>query len=371
MAERVLIVDDERTNRTLLRAYLASSGLQVLEADRADVALERARLEAVDLVLLDVLMPGMNGFEACRALKAGSREYLPVILLTGLSEQEDRNAGLEAGADDFLSKPVDRRELILRVQAFLRIRRQERQIREQEQELRRQLIETAQLHALKEELFALIVHDIRNPLTGAAGFLELLRDALVARSDPLADQAAQALRSTDRIEELLRTVLEVQMLESGVVPLQRSRGPLRPLVEEAIQSLAGAARATDIAIDLQPGDDLEVEVDRHLIRRSIENLLANAIKYSPRRGRIEVSVDGDERGVELAVGDQGPGIPDTLKSVLFQKFGSVEAKTGSIRRGHGLGLHLVKLVASAHHGSVDARDRPAGGTTFVISLRAS
>ncbi len=370
MPERVLIVDDERTNRALLKAYLASSGIQVLEADGAAAALELAAREPVDLVLLDVLMPGMNGFEACRVLKAASQDYLPIILLTGLSEQGDRNAGLEAGADDFLPKPVDRRELILRVQAFLRIRRQERQILEQERELRRQLTETAQLQALKDELFGLIVHDVRNPLTGTVGFLELLKEALSTRQDPLAGYAEHALKSAGKVEELLKTVLEVQMLESGAVPLQRSRGPLRSLVQDAIQSLAGAARATNIVVDLQPGNDLEFEVDRHLVRRSVENLIANAIKYSPRRGMVEVSVGGDERTVELAVADQGPGVPDALKSFLFQKFGSVEAKTGKLRRGHGLGLHLVKLVASAHHGTVAARDRPTGGTTFVMSLRA-
>lgn len=369
MAERVLIVDDERVNRALLRAYLAGIGVELVEADGGAAALELARREPVDLVLLDVLMPGVGGLEACRALKAASPDYLPVLLLTGLSDQGDRNAGLEAGADDFLTKPVDRRELVLRVQAFLRIRRQERRILEQERELRRQLQETAQLQALKDELFGLIVHDVRNPLTGTVGFLELLHDALSARQDPLAGHADHALKSAAKVEELLKTVLEVQMLESGAVPLQRSRGPLRSLIEDAIQSLAGAARATDIAIDLVPGTDVEVEVDRHLVRRSIENLIANAIKYSPRRGMVEVSVGGDERRVELAVADQGPGVPDTLKTALFQKFGSVEAKTGQLRRGHGLGLHLVKLVASAHHGSVAARDRPTGGTTFVMSLR--
>ncbi len=362
MPERILIVDDDAANRALLRACLR--GYDLVEAPGGEEALEVLREQPVDLVLLDVLMPGLDGHEVCRRIKADeSRGFLPVILLTGLTDQHDRNAGLEAGADEFLAKPIDRRELLLRVGAFLRIRRQERQIAEQVREL-------TQLQSLKDELFALIVHDVRNPLTGVVGFVDLIREALQKRDDPLLRHATKAMEAARRVEELLGSVLEVQMLEAGELQLRLAKVRLEKLVRDAAGALAGAARAADISVDIQAPPDLEHEVDAHLVRRSVENLLANAIKYSPRREVVTVAVEPVADAVELRVSDRGPGVPKELKGVLFQKFGSVEAKSGRARRGHGLGLHLVKLVAAAHGGSVDAHDGERGGTTFVMRLGA-
>src|SRR5918911_5488493 len=125
-----LVVDDEPINRALLKGSL-SALCEVVEAGSGPDAIDVLARRPVDLVLLDVMMPRMNGYDVCRRIKDETREYLPVILVTALGEQDDRNRGLEAGADDFLTKPVDRRELVLRVRAFLRIRRQEKQIRQQ------------------------------------------------------------------------------------------------------------------------------------------------------------------------------------------------------------------------------------------------
>lgn len=360
MTQRILIVDDDRANRALLRAFLGEE-YELVEAPDGLAALEAFRRERVDLVLLDVLMPGLGGYEVCKQIKAETREFLPVILLTGLSDQSDRNAGLEAGADDFLGKPFNRRELLLRVSAFLRLRQQELQIIDQLREL-------TQLQALKDELFGLIVHDVRNPLTGVIGFTDLLRQALVKRDDPLARHATKALEAARRVEELLGSVLEVQLLEAGEMPVRRDAVRLSTLVQAAIEALSGVARATDVTVSFTPTDDPEVSVDPHLVRRSVENLLANAIKYSPSRAVVDVTLRQSQEEVEVLVSDQGPGVPDQLKGVIFQKFGSVEAHTGRARRGHGLGLHLVKLVAAAHGGAVVARDGERGGTTFVMRL---
>src|SRR5438067_9038420 len=165
----ILVVDDEARNRALMRGFL-SSQWEVIEAADGVTALEMLRRTPVDLVLLDVMMPEQDGFETCRLIKSEPRDpFLPVILVTALGEQEDRNRGLEAGADDFLHKPIDRRELLLRVRSFLRLREQDRVIRAQVEELQR-------LQSLKDDMVSLLVHDLRNPLAGVLSTIELALD---------------------------------------------------------------------------------------------------------------------------------------------------------------------------------------------------
>jgi two-component system sensor histidine kinase/response regulator len=370
--KQILVVDDDAQNRALLTAFLTPAHEVVQASGGLEALALLERRPTINLVLLDLVMPGLDGLEVCRRLKKLSADrFLPVILLTGHADQEHRNAALEAGADDFLGKPFDRRELLLRVRAFLRLHDQDAQIRAQDEQLRAQLQDLQQLQSLKDELFSLIVHDVRNPLTGVIGFVDLLRNLLPESDTRLRNYAAKALEGARKVEEVLGSVLEVQRLESGEWVLQRASTHLRGVIEDAIESISGAASACDVNLVLDAETDPTLLVDRALVRRSIENLLANAVKYSPRGTAVDVTVREDADTVEVVVADRGPGIPEPLKGVLFQKFGSVEARCGRARRGHGLGLHLVKLVASAHGGSVAARDRTGGGSDFVLRLPRS
>src|SRR5438270_10553129 len=208
----VLVVDDETMNRSLVRATLGAS-CEVIEAASGRQALELLQKRRVDLVLLDVMMPEMNGYDVCKRIKELSTEYLPVLLVTALGEQEDRNRGLEAGADDFLSKPVDRRELLLRVRSFLRLREQERVIRAQVEELRR-------LQSLKDDMVSLLVHDLRNPLSGVLSSIELAvetpKDAQQEADLRRAQHSAESLRGA------LDEMLQVRLLEENAVVARRS-----------------------------------------------------------------------------------------------------------------------------------------------------
>jgi len=182
----VLVVDDEPMNRAPIRASLSPT-CEVAEAANGPSALALLQKRSVDLVLLDVMMPGMDGFEVCRRIKAKGGSYLPVLLVTALGDQSDKNQGLEAGADDFLTKPVDRRELLLRTRAFLRLREQDRVIREQLEQMR-------SLQAQKDDLVSLLVHDLRSPLAAIVANLQLLEEDLSGR--PQAD-VQQALKTAD------------------------------------------------------------------------------------------------------------------------------------------------------------------------------
>jgi len=356
---RVLVVDDEPRNRTLTRAILREH--DVIEAGGAEEAYGILDREPIDLVLLDVMMPSIDGFTACREIKRRRAEpYLPVILLTALGEQDHRNAGFEAGADDFLSKPVDRRELQLRVRAFLRLRLQDDLIRRQLEELRR-------LDRLKDDLAALIVHDLRNPLSGLDGFLQVMRSTAVDDDREMVEWALLAARNLrDTVEDMLR----VRMMEESQLHLALRRHSLRRIAQQAADSLRGEAAVRGLMIAVK-GEDVEHDVDEALMRRAVENLVANGLRYTRSGTGVDISLDREGRDVQINVGDRGPGIADELKGELFRKYGSIEARVGQARRGNGLGLYLVQLTAEAHGGTVSALDREGGGTIFRISLPAA
>jgi two-component system sensor histidine kinase/response regulator len=369
----ILIVDDERSNRVLLRACLEAT-YEVTEATDGAAALDRIERGGIDLVLLDVMMPGINGLELCERMKQRQTEYLPVILLTALGRQDDRNAGLQAGADDFLTKPFDRHELRLRARTFVRLRQQEQRIRDQlramsaqEQLIRRQVEELRELGAMKDELVSLLVHDVRNPLTGIAGFLGALAQE---RLDPgLKEETEFALEASARIGGLLDDLLQIKMLESGALTLRRELVSMARLIREAVASLRGEAFARNVEIAAETAsDDPMLHVDAKLLRRAIENLVSNALKYAPSRSVVRVLVRRTDSEVQVEVGDRGAGIPADFKPEIFRRFASVEAARGEARRGVGLGLYLVSLVAVAHGGHAKVRDRARGGAAFSICL---
>jgi two-component system, sensor histidine kinase and response regulator len=360
---RVLVVDDEAVNRSLLRSILRVE-YEIVEAESGVGALEQLTRREFDLVLLDVMMPGMSGYDACRRIKEQTGGvFLPVVLLTALDAQEDRNEGLAAGADDFLSKPFDRRELELRCRALVRLRRHELLIRQQIDEL-------AELQALKDDLVSLVVHDVRNPLAGLMGSLGVIRDAVrrLQGSDGLEEDISTAHDSAIRIRDLLEDVLQVRTLEEKKVPLQLELGRLSEIAAEAIDNLSGDARLREVSVALHPSGDPAIRLDRRLVRRSVENLLANALKYSKAKDAVDVTVSLVPGWVQLEVADHGPGIPDSAKRIVFEKFGSVDALEARSRRGYGLGLYLVNLAVAAHQGRVAVNDRPEGGAAFRVLL---
>ncbi len=358
----ILVVDDDATNRALIRAYLNDDG-RVVEAASGPEALQLLRAEPIDLLLIDVMMPGMSGYELCREVKGKtSRDVLlPVLMLTALTEQESRNAGLEAGADDYLNKPVNRHELRLRVAAFLKLRGQDRLIRRQVEELR-------QLDALKDDLVSLMVHDMRSPLAAVLAELDMLRSDIP--DEALREGAVSAYAAAGRLREIVDDILQVRLLEEGKLNLSLQSCPISDIVKEAVAGVESVATERGVSVALALDGGLPLSVDRKLVRRAVENILANAIKYSPRSAFVEVQTRVAEGGIEVAVADRGPGIPDALKSKLFEKFGSVEMARGEARRGYGLGLYLVRLVASAHGGRTVAQNREGGGSVFGLWLPA-
>jgi len=358
----ILVVDDEEHNRALLRAILGGQH-RILEAANGPAALEMIAADRIDLVLLDVMMPGMTGYDVCKKIKERSGQpFLPVLLVTALSEQEQKNLGLQAGADDFLTKPVDRRELLLRVRSFLRLRAQDALIRLQLQQL-------SDLQNTKDEMLALMVHDMRSPLAAIIAHLNLVLDEVP--QGRLRDDVQAALRGADAMRDALEEALQIRLLEAKELPIARAAVDLRSLIGDAASTVEPTARRKRITLSTAVEGDPVASVDGKLVRRAIENLLGNAMKYTPAGRDVSVALRHRDGAVEIEVADRGPGIPAELRSTMFQKYGSVEAKKGGSRKGFGLGLYMVKLVADGHGGAAEVVDREGGGAVFRVRLRTA
>ncbi len=352
----VLVVDDDLLHRELVRAAL-SDMCAVVEADCAEAALLAVQHHAVDLVVLDVVMPGDSGIEACRGIKAITGGRVPVLFVSALQDREHRLAGLSAGADDFLTKPFDRTELRLRVDMFLRLRAQARTIREQLDALQR-------LDALKDDLASLLIHDLKHPLAGVFAWLAIARTSAPAE---IAGDLDQALTAAARVRDAINDLLQIRAFEQGrLVPAVKELA-LDALVADVVETHQAVAQGREITLARQL-EATTVAIDAQLLRRALDNLIANAIKYAPVASTIDVVVRGGDTEVLIEVCDRGPGVPAERRADLFTKFGALDPSTLRSRRGFGLGLYLVQLVAEAHGGRTGVRDRDGGGAVFEIVL---
>jgi signal transduction histidine kinase len=238
-------------------------------------------------------------------------------------------------------------------------------------EIRRQLEELTSLQSLKDDLMSLIVHDLRNPLMGVLACLDLLKPAGGDKADETREIVKLALEGTRKLTELIDDILEVRQLETGSLALARDPVSLFEVAREAIATLEAAAKLAEVRLELAvTGEVAPHGLDRKLVRRAVENLLSNALRFAPPRSAIAVTVAAVGAGVTIDVADRGPGVAEDVKDHLFQKFGSVAARSQGARRGHGLGLYFVRLVATAHGGSVSARAREGGGSVFSLVFPA-
>ncbi len=361
MTGRVLIVDDQDANRLLLRDLLESQGHEVTEAADGEEALQRVSEIAPDVVLLDIGMPGMDGFEVCRRIKADpATASIPVLLVTALSQRDQRLLGIGAGANDYITKPVDRSDLSLRVRNAIRMRQLYLEVEEQYRRLEK-------LELLRDSLVHMIVHDLRSPLAGIRAYLDLLKLDGAGKLDMELTESIDAARKvaidmTDMVSDLL----DVSRLEVGKMPLELAPVDVGALVVEAIGA-AGAAARVRIRVE-PPADKLRVVCDAGVIRRVIANLVGNAVKFTPVSGQITVLVRGDGAEVRVEVADTGPGIPKEYHEKVFEKYGQVEAARHGAKHSTGLGLTFCKLAVEAHGGRVGLESAVGKGSTFWLIL---
>ena len=358
---RILVVDDQDANRLLMRDLLESQGHEVLEATDGTEALRRVGEAMPDVVLLDIGMPGMDGFEVCRRLKADPvTASIPVLLVTAMTQRDQRLLGIGAGANDYITKPVDRSDLSLRVGNAIRMRHLYLEVEAQYRQLEK-------LELLRDSLVHMIVHDLRSPLAGIRAYLDLVKMDGAGKLDLELTESIDAARKVAvEMTDMVSDLLDVSRLEVGKMPLELAPADMGGLVVEAVAA-AGASPRVRIRVEA-PADKLRVVCDAGVIRRVLTNLVGNAVKFTPSSGQIAVSVRGNGSEVKVEVVDTGPGIPPEYHQKVFEKYGQVEAARHGAKHSTGLGLTFCKLAVEAHGGQVGLESAVGAGSTFWIAL---
>lgn len=367
---RILVIDDNEQNRALAQATLEDEGYDVVLAATGEEGLALFERHKPDCVLLDVRMPGMDGFAVCariRSLPGGAGT--PVVFLTALRDVDTFDSALRAGGDDFLTKPVRPAELLVRVQTALKLRRMGAELREHYELVRQQRDALMRLQLQKEQLMSFVVHDLKNPVSSMDLHAQvLLRDRALPES---ARDSARHIREQARaLQRLILNLLDISRSEEGRLEPERERVDLRALVLDVLAALEARASAQGLSLR----EDIRspwVSADPDLLRRALENLLENAIRHAPQGTTVTVSAAPAGDGVEIRVADSGPGVPAEMRERIFDRFVQLGRDDGSSHRaGRGLGLAFCKMVAEAHGGRIWVEDN-APGAAFCLGLPAA
>jgi two-component system sensor histidine kinase/response regulator len=372
----VLVVDDNVQNREVAEGHLVGAGYAVVQAESGAQALVALEARRPDLVLLDVLMPGMDGFETCRRIRAlpliGDT---PVLFLTALGDLETHKAALDSGADDFLTKPLNRTELLIRVRSLLRIKQLSDELRHNYEVIRSQRNALLAAQRQKEELTTLIVHDLKNPLSSILSNVQYVLGRC-ATPDDERDALEDVVRASQSMVRLVMNLLDVSRSEDGALLPQVTEFDLPVLLSEVCSEMGRRIEDKQQQLSLAVADGVgALRGDRDLVRRILENLIDNAYKYGPRRATISIEIapatmdDGAEPAVEIRVRDEGEGIPSAYRQLIFEKYGRFERPgTQESRTSHGLGLVFCRRAVSVHGGAIWIDDGPARGGCFCVRL---
>lgn len=357
----VLVVDDNAANRALAEATLQDEGYRVVLADGGEAGVAAFERERPDCVLLDVRMPGVDGPTACRRMRAlpGGGD-VPIIFVTALRDVETFDRALVAGGDDYLTKPFRPTELVARVIAAVRLRRLATERSDLFAQLKQQRDDLQRLQLQKEELLGYVVHDLKNPVNG----IDLQAELLLRDRDgsPRSQRAGARIRDESRaLLRMIGTILDVARADAGQLAPMYQRVELEGLIRGVVDELELRAASAGVTVGLDVSEHV-LDADPDLVRRTLENLIDNAIRHAPEGSDILVSASRLDGGVELRVRDRGPGIPADRRDRVFERFVST-GEAGRINRG--LGLPFCKLAVEVHGGRIWIEDADPGATFCV------
>jgi signal transduction histidine kinase len=361
---KILIVDDDRSNLRILKGILNGANYVISEAASGEAALELYEKVRPHLVLLDVMMPGIDGLETCRRLRQTYvTDCAPVIFVTAKSESDDVVEGLAAGGVDYLPKPFKPKEVLARIRSHL-----QSQILIERQKLLVEQLSNA--NASKNKFLGMAAHDLRNPLASIRGLAEFLSDGTVGPLTPDQLDLVKTIHGASQsMLELVNELLDVATIEAGELRLQLESQDLGALLEKSVylSNIEAAKKTTKIIFSASGGPSFAL-IDAAKIRQVIDNLISNAAKFSPPGSTITVELHAGFGRRGFSVKDQGPGIPESERDKLFKDFGRLSVQPTGGEKSTGLGLAICRKIIDAHGGMISAENLPGLGCEFRVTL---
>lgn len=353
---RILVVDDQATNIQIIGSVLGGLGYDIVPAADGATALKRLALSVPDLILLDVLMPDLDGVETCRRIRANSAwADIPIIFLSAADDKELVVRALEAGGVDFITKPFSNAEMISRVRTHLALKATRDRLQ--------------QLAEDKDELLGVLAHDLKNQLGGMQMSAGLLRERMGRWGDVKSEElCGNIYHSTGQLLSFVREFLANSAAERDI-PVQWESLDLNEAVGVAVHKYEERARRKNLPLraDL-PGQSVMVRTDRRALGQVLDNLISNAIKFSPEGRPVTVKVRWTPPRAECLVEDQGPGFSAEDKARMFRRYGRLSARPTGGEPSTGLGLSIVKKLVRRLEGELICESQPGQGATFLVRL---
>jgi len=346
----ILIVDDTPANLSVLSMMLTKAGYKVRPAISGEVALKAVEADLPDLILLDIRMPEMDGFEVCQQLKANPQtQDIPVIFISALSEIDDKLTAFDVGGVDYITKPFQTAEVRVRVNTHITIARQRQEIQ--------------QLNQLKDQLIDTVTHNLKTPISMVMFYSDMLR---AGKYNDLTETAQNIYNAGKRMDALIGAFLDLNRIESGL-SIAKRKIALDTLLQSLADDFLFHAERKDITLTLQV-DEVLLDTDPDYLGEAINNLISNAIKYTPDGGTVAVRLNAYDNYVAITVEDNGIGIPEAYMGEVFQRFFRVPQDNHAQEAGTGLGLAITAAIIAQLGGDIRVESTDNQGSRFIVEL---
>jgi two-component system sensor histidine kinase/response regulator len=360
---KILIVDDVMSNVLLLKILLTNEKFQVCTANCGNACIEQARKEHPDLILLDVMMPDINGFDTAVIMKKDDElKDIPIIFLTALNTPQDLVKGFQVGASDFLTKPFNKEELVMRVMQQISLVAAKRIIQKQNKELKATLNN-------RDKMYSVIAHDLRSPMASIRMVLNLVVQSTSADTvgPELYTLLDQANRESEEVHDLLDNLLKWTKSQTGRLNVVLQDLDLNDIIPGVVEIFEMIAQTKHITLDLQKTEDpLKVHADNDMLKTVMRNFMSNAIKFSPENSTIQILMANEGEFARVSVKDEGVGIAADRLDTIFHK-GETTYGTGG-EEGSGLGLQLCQDFARKNGGDCYVESVEGQGSTFSFTV---
>ena len=361
MLHKILVIEDDLDIQGFAKTVLENAGFAVEACATAAEAVKLFQSGSPDLVIIDISLPDGSGLDVCRQLGLGGKSRVPFVFLTAQNDLNTRLEAFKIGAQDYIQKPFAVEELLARVKVHMKVKKSQ-------DDLARRNYDLELINRVRQDLTDMIVHDLKTPLTSIKGTLDLIkmRGLISAPEGSLVDTAGTA---ADFMLLMLNDLLDVGHAEQTGLPVSVAEFPLPPMIEKLRHLFDTRAQRAEVPLKFSVAEGVDaVKSDQNLLFRIGVNLIANAMKASPRGKAVEIDVRRNDGALRLTVADRGPGVADALKTSIFEKYTTTDAKSFLEDGGSGIGLSFCRLAAGALKGRVWVEDRPGGGSLFLVDV---